>query len=158
MSLYEKIKEHFGHEIVVAVYGDLEDPVNAAVECETCGCVIVDEDRDVEEFDYDAEELEQGEAWDDDGFDDGEDDVEEYDTELLDDDFAWALQTAGYLVQSAREYLGLPFEQPENYTEKELDVYEMKVDDLMCGLENTEQLIDNLLSGTFDKELEGWQP
>lgn len=44
MSLFEKIRAHRGHRIEVAVYGPLDDPVNAAVECMTCSEVIVDED------------------------------------------------------------------------------------------------------------------
>ena len=46
VSLYDKIRAHRGHSIEVAVYGDENDPVNAAVECIDCFEVIVDEDRD----------------------------------------------------------------------------------------------------------------
>ena len=52
--LYIKLREHFGrhkgHEIVVAGYGSKGgEPWNVSVECETCGCVIIDADRFVED-------------------------------------------------------------------------------------------------------------
>lgn len=42
---YEELCDHIGHEIVVAYYGDREAPVNVAVECETCGLVLLDYNR-----------------------------------------------------------------------------------------------------------------
>lgn len=52
---YHDLREHIGHEIVCVCYGiiDLEveegiigkDPENISIECETCGCVLVDFDH-----------------------------------------------------------------------------------------------------------------
>ena len=44
--LYSLLREHIGHEVVVVCYGkDGEDSVNVSVECEDCGCVLVDADQ-----------------------------------------------------------------------------------------------------------------
>jgi hypothetical protein len=43
--LYDKIKAHLGHHIVGVHYGDWD---NVAIECEDCGVVIIDSDREVE--------------------------------------------------------------------------------------------------------------
>lgn len=44
--LYEKLREHFAHEIVIARYGnDVDQFVNFAVECITCNEVIIDADH-----------------------------------------------------------------------------------------------------------------
>ena len=40
---YDKIRDHVGHEVVCVSYGG---GVNVAVECETCGVVIIDADRE----------------------------------------------------------------------------------------------------------------
>jgi hypothetical protein len=42
-DLYEQIADHAGHDIDVIVYAG----VNAAIECVTCGCVLLDGDRDL---------------------------------------------------------------------------------------------------------------
>jgi hypothetical protein len=42
---FNDLKEHIGHEIVIQPYGDYNDPTNIAIECETCGCVLVDFDK-----------------------------------------------------------------------------------------------------------------
>lgn len=42
---YEQLAEHRGHEIECITYGE----ENAAVECVTCGCVLVDYDKEAEE-------------------------------------------------------------------------------------------------------------
>ena len=49
---FEDLIGHVGHEIVCVTYGDepdygdiSKDNLNVAVECETCGCVLVDFDR-----------------------------------------------------------------------------------------------------------------
>jgi hypothetical protein len=42
---YSDLKEHVGHRIVCVPYGDDDDPVNVAIECETCNCVLVDFDK-----------------------------------------------------------------------------------------------------------------
>ena len=47
INSFEELSEHVGHKIVVVTYGD--PPINAAVECETCNCVLMD-------FDYDNKE------------------------------------------------------------------------------------------------------
>ena len=40
---YYDLKPHIGHKIVVVGYGNPEEsPVNVAIECETCGEVLVD--------------------------------------------------------------------------------------------------------------------
>ena len=39
---YNDLKEHIGHKIVCQPYGDSKDPVNIAIECETCNCVLLD--------------------------------------------------------------------------------------------------------------------
>lgn len=44
MSLFDKIRAHWGHKIEVAMYGPMFHYVNAAIECLDCGEVIVDED------------------------------------------------------------------------------------------------------------------
>ena len=41
--MMNKIAPHFGHNIVIACYGN-DTPVNYAVECEDCFEVIYDED------------------------------------------------------------------------------------------------------------------
>lgn len=40
---YEDLAEHVGHEIVCVEYGD---GANVAVECETCGTVLLDFDKE----------------------------------------------------------------------------------------------------------------
>lgn len=44
-ACYEELKYHIGHRVVVVGYGDENHPVNVAVECETCGQVIIDFDE-----------------------------------------------------------------------------------------------------------------
>ena len=40
-----ELERHFNHDIVIARYSGLDDePVNYAVECETCYEVIIDQD------------------------------------------------------------------------------------------------------------------
>lgn len=39
--LARKIKEHFGHHIVIAKYGDPDEPADICIECEDCCCVIL---------------------------------------------------------------------------------------------------------------------
>ncbi len=41
----ESLAEHYGHEITIARYNDLDgEPVNYAIECQDCFTVIIDED------------------------------------------------------------------------------------------------------------------
>jgi hypothetical protein len=40
--LWDILKQHFGHHVVVALYGDPDDPVDVCLECEDCGCVLLD--------------------------------------------------------------------------------------------------------------------
>jgi len=43
---YADLREHIGHAVVCVCYGKPhEDPHNVALECETCGCVLVDFDH-----------------------------------------------------------------------------------------------------------------
>jgi len=37
----EKLIGHIGHKIVCVAYGDIDDPRDVCIECETCGCVLV---------------------------------------------------------------------------------------------------------------------
>ena len=47
--MYEKLKEHIGHNIVCVAYGDIESPTDICIECEDCSCVLVSaEDFDEE--------------------------------------------------------------------------------------------------------------
>lgn len=39
--MMEKLIGHIGHEIVCVAYGDIDDPQDVCIECETCGCVLV---------------------------------------------------------------------------------------------------------------------
>lgn len=39
---YNDLKGHIGHKIVCQPYGDPRDPVNIAIECETCNCILID--------------------------------------------------------------------------------------------------------------------
>ncbi len=44
---YKELLEHRGHKIVCVSYGSMDgEPVNVAIECETCNCVLVEFDRD----------------------------------------------------------------------------------------------------------------
>ena len=44
---YNDFREHIGHKIVCVCYGeDGSDPENIALECETCGCVLMDVHKD----------------------------------------------------------------------------------------------------------------
>jgi hypothetical protein len=40
--LWNRLKEHRGHHVSIVSYGDWDDPSNIALECEECGCVILD--------------------------------------------------------------------------------------------------------------------
>lgn len=42
----DSLRTHIGHRIVCVGYGDSVDPANVAVECDTCGCVLIDFDKD----------------------------------------------------------------------------------------------------------------
>ena len=39
--LYDKFKEHLGHNVICVAYGDIENPVDVCIECEDCGCVLM---------------------------------------------------------------------------------------------------------------------
>lgn len=39
--LYEKLKNHIGHNIVCVAYGDIDKPVDICIECEDCGEVLI---------------------------------------------------------------------------------------------------------------------
>lgn len=45
VNSYEELKEHVGHRIECAAYGDADDPANVALECVDCHVVLVDFDR-----------------------------------------------------------------------------------------------------------------
>lgn len=48
--MYEKLKQHIGHNIVCVGYGDIENPVDICIECEDCNEVLISsEDFDIEE-------------------------------------------------------------------------------------------------------------
>ena len=40
--LWNILKEHRGHRVYVASYGDWNDPANISLECEDCGCIVLD--------------------------------------------------------------------------------------------------------------------
>lgn len=42
IEMSDNIENHFGHKIVVGIYGNPKNPHNASVECETCCCVIIE--------------------------------------------------------------------------------------------------------------------
>jgi hypothetical protein len=52
---FERYVAHVGkkHKIVVVTYG--EPAVNVAIECETCGVVLTDEDPELSDDDSDVE-------------------------------------------------------------------------------------------------------
>lgn len=44
---YEELREHIGHDLACVGYGQLgAAPANVAIECMTCGAVLVDFDKD----------------------------------------------------------------------------------------------------------------
>jgi hypothetical protein len=45
---YEDLKRHIGHRIVCSAYGNINDPANVAIECETCFEIIISFDKDDE--------------------------------------------------------------------------------------------------------------
>ena len=49
--MYEKLREHFGHKIVIAMYGNEDNPIEFTIECEDCCCVLVSS----EDYEYEAE-------------------------------------------------------------------------------------------------------
>jgi hypothetical protein len=50
--LYTQLRNHVGHDIHVVTYGSRETPVNVAIECYTCNCVLLSANR------YSEDELE----------------------------------------------------------------------------------------------------
>lgn len=46
---YQELKRHIGHRIVCVAYGDYLNPINVAVECETCCEVLMDYDKEEKE-------------------------------------------------------------------------------------------------------------
>lgn len=40
--LWDALKNHFGHRVVIACYGNARCPSDVCLECEDCGEVIVD--------------------------------------------------------------------------------------------------------------------
>lgn len=42
---YEELRQHLGHTVEVAAYGDYNDPENVAIECMDCCTVLLDFDR-----------------------------------------------------------------------------------------------------------------
>ena len=43
---FMRFKEHIGHRIELAYYGDRNNPANIAIECIDCNTVLVDADND----------------------------------------------------------------------------------------------------------------
>lgn len=43
---YKELLNHYGHDVVVVIYGDPDDPENVAVECKDCYQVLTDFDRE----------------------------------------------------------------------------------------------------------------
>lgn len=52
VAQFNALKQHWGHELVIVSYGDLRQPDNMALECETCHEVL---------FDVDAPEIAEAE-------------------------------------------------------------------------------------------------
>lgn len=51
-SCYDELRHHIGHRIVCVGYGNPEEsPANVAIECETCGEVLIDFNNPEEEED-----------------------------------------------------------------------------------------------------------
>ena len=44
-SCFNELKHHVGHKIEVVEYGDGQIVANVAIECETCGEVLIDFDN-----------------------------------------------------------------------------------------------------------------
>jgi ribosomal protein L25 (general stress protein Ctc) len=42
---FKELKGHIGHDIVCVCYGTKKNPVNVAIECETCGVVLINIDK-----------------------------------------------------------------------------------------------------------------
>lgn len=42
MLLWDILKQHHGHHVYVALYGDVDDPVSVTLECEDCGSIVLD--------------------------------------------------------------------------------------------------------------------
>lgn len=43
---FRDLLEHVGHDVVLVTYGPENNPANVALECQTCGCVLLDFDND----------------------------------------------------------------------------------------------------------------
>lgn len=41
-TLWNVLKEHFGHDVEIAIYGDIDNPANVSLEDVTTGSVILD--------------------------------------------------------------------------------------------------------------------
>lgn len=53
--MYNKLREHFGHHIVIAMYGNEDNPIEFTIECEDCCCVLVSsEDYEYEDYSEDC--------------------------------------------------------------------------------------------------------
>ena len=39
--MYDKLKNHIGHNIVCVPYGDIDEPVDICIECEDCNEVLI---------------------------------------------------------------------------------------------------------------------
>lgn len=50
--MYEKLKNHIGHDIVCVAYGDIDNPCDICIECEDCNEVLIS----AETFDEEEEE------------------------------------------------------------------------------------------------------
>lgn len=42
MLLWDILKNHRGHHVYVASYGDWGNPANISLECEDCGSIVLD--------------------------------------------------------------------------------------------------------------------
>ena len=47
--MYEKLKNHIGHNLVCVVYGDAENPTNICIECEDCNEVLISVEKHEDE-------------------------------------------------------------------------------------------------------------
>lgn len=55
-ELRRRLLEHQGHDVTVVAYGDPDNPADVCLECEDCGCVVLDSElydlRAVDETEY----------------------------------------------------------------------------------------------------------
>ena len=46
VELWKRLSNHYGHKVVIAKYGDVNNPVDICLECEDCNEVILSADTE----------------------------------------------------------------------------------------------------------------